>query len=94
MQGRLTSHPFGSSTETEGVDPRCDSLSRAYCIIVRKAKAQEQPGFQRAVTHVLGRFCNASAKYAQRECTGTSVTHWTGDIRYNPLAVTMTQVKG
>ena len=32
---------------------------------MRQAKAQEPSGFRRAVTHVLGLFCNASAKYAQ-----------------------------
>jgi hypothetical protein len=41
-----------------------DSLSRAYRIIVRPTKAEEPSGFHFAVTHVLGLFCNASAKYA------------------------------
>src|SRR5260370_28391402 len=62
---KLTSPPFGSSTRTAGVDPRNDSLSRAYRIIVRKTNAEEPSGFRLAVTHVLGLFCNASAKYAQ-----------------------------
>jgi hypothetical protein len=38
---RQTFLPFGSSIEIAGVDPRYDSLSRAYRIIVRKTKAQE-----------------------------------------------------
>jgi len=62
---RRTSPPFGSSTRTAGVDPRYDSLSRAYRIIVRPTKAEEPSGFHFAVTHVFGLFCNASAKYAQ-----------------------------
>jgi hypothetical protein len=57
--------PFGSSTEIADVDPRYDSLSRAYRIIVRKTKAEEPSGFHFAVTHVSGLLCNASAKYAQ-----------------------------
>jgi len=61
----VTSPPFGSSTRTAGVDPRYDSLSRAYRIIVRPTKAEEPSGFHFPVTHVFGLFCNASAKYAQ-----------------------------
>jgi hypothetical protein len=57
--------PFGSSTEIADVDPRYDSLSRAYRIIVSKTKAEEPSGFNYVVTHVSGLFCNASAKYAQ-----------------------------
>jgi hypothetical protein len=53
-----------SSIELADVDPRYDSLSRAYRIIVRTTKAEEPSGFHFAVTHVPGLFCNASAKYA------------------------------
>ena len=32
--------------------------------------------------------------FPQGECTGTSVTLWTGDIRYKPLAVVMVRLEG
>jgi len=43
----------------------CWFIFQAYRIIVRPTKAEEPSGIQLAVTHVLGQFCNASAKYAQ-----------------------------
>jgi hypothetical protein len=59
-----TTPPFGRSTEPAGVDPRSDSLSKAYRIIVSPTKAEAPSGFRFAGTHVSGVFCNASAKYA------------------------------
>jgi len=41
------------------------TLSRAYCVLVRKTKAQKLCGSTSYVTQVLGLFCNASAKYAK-----------------------------
>jgi hypothetical protein len=76
-----TSPSVGNSKGTAGVDPRSDSLSRAYRIIVRRAKAEEPSVFYLAVTNVFGLFCNASAKYAHMlTATAVRVERRGGDV--------------
>jgi hypothetical protein len=64
----LTSLPSDNSIKTANVDPRYNSLSRAYTIVVRRPNGAYPLPSRFAVNHVSGLFRNASAKYAQGLC--------------------------
>jgi len=64
----LTSLPSDNSIKTANVDPRYNSLSRAYTIVVCHPNGACPLASRFAVNHVSGLFRNASAKYAQGLC--------------------------
>ena len=52
-----------------------------------RPKLRNHKGSTSYVTQVLGLFLTQVLSTLRGECTGTSVTLWTGDLHYNPLVV-------